>query len=69
MLGKPKFKKSQVVKFVSEGRILSGTIFIVDRYGTFEQHAEPSYDILCKSPDMLYKHIRESFVLGPDTQV
>lgn len=53
------FKASREEQYV-------GIVEIVDRYGTFEQAEEPSYDILVKGePGCLYKHIRESDVIGP----
>lgn len=72
MLGKPKYKLDDKVKFDIKGDknyTLFGTIYIVDAYGTFEQNEEVSYDILVKSGDFpdvgypcLFKHIRESEV-------
>ena len=32
-------------------------------YFTFEQNEEPSYDILCKEENCLYKHILESEII------
>ena len=49
MLGKPRFKREDLVtfNFNIEGEIqkIDGVIYIVDAYGTFEQNEEPSYDI------------------------
>lgn len=56
----------------------TGEILIVDRYGTWENDSEPSYDIMVKDTkhfvagidgpeqtvgDCLYKHISESLIL------
>lgn len=57
-----KFKLDDKVTFTSENEVKEGTIFIVDRYGTFEQNVEPSYDILVESENCLYKHIVQSKV-------
>lgn len=61
MIGKPKYKENDVVIFTIDGEILTGYVYIVDAYGTFEQNEEPSYDIMVEKPvHCLYKHIRES---------
>lgn len=72
MLGKPKFKLDDKVKFDIKYKdktyTLFGTIYIIDAYGTFEQNEEVSYDIMVKEGDFpielpcLFKHIRESEV-------
>ncbi len=68
MIGQPKFKREQQVKFTismnGEERTLNGVIYIVDAYGTFEQQEEPSYDIeaFVEGEIILFKHIRESLV-------
>ncbi|MGN1147763.1 MAG: hypothetical protein ACI4TB_05030 [Lachnospiraceae bacterium] len=66
LIDPPKFKRGDSVRFPCRGQILVGTIEIVDAYGTFEQDEEPSYDILVggTEKDCLYKHIRESEILG-----
>ena len=48
--------------FESEGQVqkITGTVEIIDKYGTFEQNEEPSYDIYRKENNTLYKHIRQS---------
>ena len=72
MLGKPKFKYDDKVKFTMKYQdkeySLIGTIYIVDKYGTFEQNKEVSYDIMVEDGDFpvgypcLFKHIEESCV-------
>ena len=73
MLGKPKYKRGDLVEFelLVDGRIVSlfGEIFIVDAFGTFEQRSEVSYDIMVEKSHFtggpcLYKHIEESRVVG-----
>ena len=60
MIGKPKYAYQEVVKFVIGDEIKVGTVEIIDAYGTFFQSEEPSYDVLVKEENCLYKHIRES---------
>ena len=60
MIGKPKYAYQESVKFVIEDEIKVGTVEIIDAYGTFFQSEEPSYDVLVKEENCLYKHIRES---------
>ena len=59
-----KYEKGDVVnfQFSSNMYVLEGMIEIVDRYGTFEQNEEPSYDIYRFENNTLYKHVRESTV-------
>lgn len=64
MIGHPKYKRDDVVSFKFRNEIKTGTICIVDSYGTFEQNEEPSYDIINEEENMLYKHVRESGVIG-----
>jgi hypothetical protein len=48
----------------------TGTVEIVDRYGTFDQCEDPSYDILVGGEHgLLYKHVRQSKVLGKEPVV
>ena len=62
VLGKPKFQRGDSVSFECNGQIKVGLVEIVDAYGTFDQNVEPSYDILVKSENTLYKHFRETLV-------
>lgn len=68
-LGNPLFKYGDTVGFKcriygeSEDIFMTGTVEIIDRYGTFEQNIEPSYDIMVddfNGQRCLFKHIRES---------
>ena len=63
MIGKPKYDFDDIVKFEFDNKIKTGVIYIVDKYGTFEQNEEVSYDILVEEENTLYKHIREHFVV------
>lgn len=73
MIGKPKYKVGDRVSFKikDDGKdfIVSGKVYIVDAYGTFEQNEEPSYDVMAeeshydKDSSCLYKHVRESSLL------
>lgn len=76
MLGKPKFKYSDTVKFKLQDKEYVGEIYIVDEYGTWEDPSDVYYDILVKDAfkegdkyynpngnnDCLYKHIPEKLV-------
>jgi hypothetical protein len=62
MLGKPKYHYGDTVKFVISDEIKIGTIEIIDAFGTFFQSDEPSYDVMVKEENCLYKHIRESYI-------
>jgi len=66
--GETKYKKGDIVKFRYMNDIYTGTIRIVDAYGTFEQCEEPSYDIMVENnPEgnkCFYKHIVESNIIG-----
>ena len=67
MLGKPKFEYGQKVRFTitdQNGNSIEkiGTIEIIDRYGTFFDTSDVSYDILVEDENCLYKHITERIV-------
>jgi hypothetical protein len=59
MRGNPKYKFGDQVKFKLKEETISGTVYIVDQYGTFEDDSDVSYDILNDDHNCLYKHIRE----------
>ena len=63
MLGQPKYQYGDIVRFNCIGEIRTGTIAIVDRYGTFANPHDVSYDILNKGENMLYKHVPEQDVI------
>jgi hypothetical protein len=62
MLGKPKYKQGQLVRFEFDNEIIEGTIEIVDAYGTWADPSDVSYDILGLN-DCFYKHVREDYIL------
>jgi hypothetical protein len=63
MLGKPKYKVGETVKFIAGARVKEGKIEIVDAWGTFYTKSDVSYDIMVEKDNMLYKHITEKDVL------
>ena len=62
MLGKPKFKESEKVTFILNGSTKVGTVYIIDKFGTFFDDTDVSYDIMVEEDNCLYKHIRENGV-------
>lgn len=63
--GHPMYQRGDIVTFkLWNGEAVTGKISVVDAYGTFGQSEEPSYDIYCKSENMLYKHIIESEIIA-----
>ena len=64
MLGKPKFKEGERVMFewVKDEPKRVGVVYIVDKYGTFDDPSDVSYDIMVDEDNMLYKHISERYV-------
>lgn len=68
MLGKPKFKVDDKVSFSVKGEVITGCVYIVDAWGTFEDDSDVSYDIFVDSCEKfpegcLYKHIKECNVI------
>ena len=67
MLGKPKFNYGDIVSFKLEDTVYIGHIYIIDKYGTFENDSDVSYDIMVdewgeKKEKCLFKHITEKLV-------
>ncbi len=62
MLGKPKYKHGQKVRFLCNGKRIIGRVKIIDAYGTLGQNKEVSYDIYSESENCFYKHLRESLL-------
>lgn len=60
MIGKPKYNYNDTVSFVIDNKVKTGTVYIVDEYGTFEDDSDVSYDIMVEEEQTLYKHIKES---------
>ena len=63
-----KYDYNDTVSFKLDDQVKTGTVFVVDRYGTFEQSEEPSYDVLVESENILYKHIRQSWIVEKGEQ-
>lgn len=68
MIGQPKYKLGDEVKFSLENKTYTGNIYIIDPYGTFEDDSNVSYDIMVKDwginhTECLFKHIREDLIL------
>ena len=63
MIGKPKYKENCKVEFaIYENDTRIGVIYVVDKYGTFFDKSDVSYDIFVEEENMLYKHINEKYV-------
>lgn len=69
MRGKPKFNYGDKVEFTLSDGTYQGKIYIIDKYGTFEDPSDVSYDIMVdnwgpKKEQCLFKHITEKLVNG-----
>ena len=66
MKGHPKFNYNDDVKFNLDGEIKKGIIYVIDKYGTFEDDSDVSYDVLVENENerYLYKHINEKFLIA-----
>lgn len=63
MLGNPKFKYGDKVQFEVDKIKKVGTVEIIDKYGTFYDDSDVSYDIMVQEENpILYKHVNERFV-------
>lgn len=65
MLGKPKYKHNELVKFQFGDEELIGKIYIIDSFGTIDDKSDVSYDILVDDypgGPCLVKHIQEKYV-------
>ena len=67
MIGKPKFKLNDTVAFTcnGNGETKTGTVFTVDRFGTFFCKSDVCYDVMVESENCLYKHIEEKYASKP----
>lgn len=64
MLGNPKYQENDYVEFtIYENEVRKGVIYVVDKYGTFFDKSDVSYDIYVNEENMLYKHISERYVV------
>lgn len=61
MIGHPKYERGDIVRFRIDNTELTGTICIIDAYGTFFHDDDVYYDIMVeRTPvNMFYKHIPE----------
>jgi hypothetical protein len=63
MIGNPKYKENDKVEFaIHENDARIGVIYVVDKYGTFFDKSDVSYDIYVEEENTLYKHINEKYV-------
>lgn len=67
MIGKPKFNYKDQVYFYMEdednkSKKVYGEIYIIDKYGTFFDDSDVSYDVYASEHDVLYKHIPEKWL-------
>ena len=63
MIGYPKYNLRNKVRFQFNNETKEGRVVVVDKYGTFMDKSDVSYDIMVKSENTLYKHINEKFIL------
>lgn len=64
MLGKPKFKHGDKVRFkVNDTVEKVGSIYIIDKWGTFFDKSDVSYDIMVEDENCLYKHFNEGCII------
>lgn len=66
MKGKPKYKLEDKVKFTIDNITYEGKVYIIDKYGTWDNPVDVSYDIMVDnyndSGPCLFKHITEKLV-------
>ena len=62
---KSKYEIDDRVSFTLDNIVITGTVVVVDTYGTFENPNEVSYDIIAvwEGRDTLFKHIGEHMIL------
>ena len=75
MIGKPKYKIGDKVRFTIQNTEYEGIVEIVDRFGTFEDNSNVSYDIMIEFKEgskyynpngcnqCLMKHINENLIM------
>ena len=78
MIGHPKYTYGDIVHFtvnykdgkdVTHNETKEGVIAIIDKYGTFFDSSDVSYDILVKSENILYKHFSENSIVEKIGQI
>lgn len=63
MLGEPKYTYGDVVKFKCGDEIITGVVAIIDKWGTFGDDSDVSYDLMRKENNTLYKHFNERSIV------
>lgn len=77
MIGKPKYNCKDNVRFKLEDKEYIGEVWIIDKYGTWDDPSDVSYDILVedafkegdehykpgKDNSCLFKHITEKLII------
>ena len=64
MLGKPKFKHGDKVRFKVADKEKVGSIYIIDKWGTFFDKSDVCYDIMVEEENCLYKHFNEKDIIS-----
>lgn len=70
MIGKPVFNRNDKVSFELENNKYTGYVYIVDKWGTFEDDSDVSYDIMVNNwgdthdKECLFKHINQKYLLN-----
>lgn len=60
MIGNPKYKLGDILKFQYDGKDKIGIVCIIDKYGTFFDDSDVSYDVMVTEEMCLYKHLTET---------
>lgn len=63
MLGNPKFKHGDKVRFKVADEEKVGSIYIIDKWGTFFDKSDVCYDIMVWGENCLYKHFNEKDII------
>ena len=63
MRGKPKYKINDIITIKYDDIVKTGIVAIVDKFGTFFDNSDVSYDIFVKEENTLIKHINEKYVV------
>ena len=66
MIGKPKFKVGDKVKFIAGNKVKEGIVEVVDKWGTFFDKTDACYDIWVEEENMLYKHFNEKDIVDAE---
>lgn len=65
MVGHPKYDYGDTVSFKIGTEVFTGTVEIIDSYGTFFDNSDVSYDVMCNVSGQatLFKHINEKWLI------